>query len=76
MADIVFDRLGVWIFSGQMCGGLCGPRYRWEEPTDADVDAWEAGSVREKEDSFPGQYILNSVATVTYVGFRLDYGKG
>ncbi|KAF8597377.1 hypothetical protein BDV93DRAFT_610407 [Ceratobasidium sp. AG-I] len=46
--------LGVWISSGQMCAGLCGPRYRWEEPTDADLDAWEAGSVGEKGDSFPG----------------------
>ncbi|KDQ52593.1 hypothetical protein JAAARDRAFT_40202 [Jaapia argillacea MUCL 33604] len=23
--------LGLWILSGQLCGGLCGPRYRWEE---------------------------------------------
>ncbi len=24
-------RVGLWIFSGQGCAGLCGPRYRWEE---------------------------------------------
>ena len=24
-------RLGLWILSGQSLGGLCGPRYRWEE---------------------------------------------
>ncbi|KAI0072350.1 hypothetical protein K474DRAFT_1605301 [Panus rudis PR-1116 ss-1] len=23
--------IGLWIFSGQGCAGLCGPRYRWEE---------------------------------------------
>ncbi|KAG8929842.1 hypothetical protein FRC02_005008 [Tulasnella sp. 418] len=23
---------GLWIFSGLGCAGICGPRYRWEEP--------------------------------------------
>ncbi|THG95076.1 hypothetical protein EW026_g6508 [Hermanssonia centrifuga] len=23
--------IGVWVFSGQGCAGICGPRYRWEE---------------------------------------------
>ena len=25
------SRVGLWVFSGQGCAGLCGPRYRWEE---------------------------------------------
>jgi hypothetical protein len=24
-------RIGLWIVSGQICAGFCGPRYRWEE---------------------------------------------
>jgi hypothetical protein len=24
-------RIGLWILSGLGCGGICGPRYRWEE---------------------------------------------
>lgn len=55
-----------------MRGILCG---RWEEPTDADVNAWEAGTVGEKDDLFPGQSTLNFVTTVTYGGFRLDFCK-
>ena len=27
----VVSRVGLWVFSGQGCAGLCGPRYRWEE---------------------------------------------
>ncbi|KAG9083083.1 hypothetical protein FRC06_004703, partial [Ceratobasidium sp. 370] len=31
---VLFSLLGLWILSGQMCAGMCGPRYRWEEPLD------------------------------------------
>ncbi|KAF8509755.1 hypothetical protein BU17DRAFT_98635 [Hysterangium stoloniferum] len=26
--------IGLWILSGAACGGICGPRYRWEEEPD------------------------------------------
>ncbi|KAF9496860.1 hypothetical protein BDN71DRAFT_1505317 [Pleurotus eryngii] len=26
-----FRRIGLWFLSGHLCGGICGPRYRWEE---------------------------------------------
>lgn len=29
--DVCFSRVGLWILSGQACGGICGPRFRWEE---------------------------------------------
>ena len=29
--DVCFSRAGLWILSGQACGGICGPRFRWEE---------------------------------------------
>ncbi|KAL0581264.1 hypothetical protein V5O48_000747 [Marasmius crinis-equi] len=28
---LLFSWIGLWVLSGQACGGLCGPRYRWEE---------------------------------------------
>ncbi|KAN0115689.1 hypothetical protein V8E52_006635, partial [Russula decolorans] len=28
---LLFSWLGLWIFSGYGCAGLCGPRTRWEE---------------------------------------------
>ncbi|QRW10171.1 transmembrane protein [Ceratobasidium sp. AG-Ba] len=31
---LLISLIGLWILSGQMCAGLCGPRYRWEEPLD------------------------------------------
>ncbi|KAG8795035.1 hypothetical protein FRC12_018844 [Ceratobasidium sp. 428] len=31
---VLASLLGLWILSGQMCAGMCGPRYRWEEPLD------------------------------------------
>ncbi|KAG9119946.1 hypothetical protein FRC07_004792, partial [Ceratobasidium sp. 392] len=31
---VLFSFIGLWILSGQMCAGMCGPRYRWEEPLD------------------------------------------
>ncbi|KIJ53404.1 hypothetical protein M422DRAFT_43065 [Sphaerobolus stellatus SS14] len=30
--------IGLWMLSGTACGGLCGPRYRWEEEADLEDD--------------------------------------
>lgn len=29
---LLISWLGLWILSGQLCAGVCGPRFRWEEP--------------------------------------------
>ena len=31
MPNLYYLRVGLWVFSGHGCAGLCGPRSRWEE---------------------------------------------
>ncbi|KAH8111648.1 hypothetical protein DFH11DRAFT_1546499 [Phellopilus nigrolimitatus] len=32
VAVLLLSWIGLWWTSGQMCAGVCGPRFRWEEP--------------------------------------------
>ncbi|EJD00289.1 uncharacterized protein FOMMEDRAFT_30381 [Fomitiporia mediterranea MF3/22] len=29
---LLISWVGLWLMSGQLCAGVCGPRFRWEEP--------------------------------------------
>jgi len=44
-------RLGLWAMSGMACGGLCGPRFRWEE--DRNEKFMHTDAAEEEADAIP-----------------------